>query len=109
MYLPNYEKTFGSSFLKITLPHSTWQRERKGSSRFVYSKDYLIKKTYLKALDKDQQRCDQDNTMWNTTKCITRFLEQEIGCSMGLVGGASLYPRFVIRSLLKLTGIESVP
>ena len=92
MYLPNYENTFGSSFLKIILPHGT--EERKGSSKFLYSQNYLIRKTYLKALDKDQQRCDSGNTVENTTKCITRFLEREIGCSMGLLGDTSLYPRF---------------
>ena len=103
MYLPNYENTFGSSFLKITLPPF----EQKGSSDFRYSQDYLVRKTHLKALDKDEQRCDSGNTVENTTKCITGFLQQEIGCSMGLLGGTLLYPRFII--ILKLTGIESAP
>ena len=93
MYLPNYENTFGSSFLKITLPPF----ERKGSSDFRLFQDYHIRKTHLKALDKDEQRCDIGNTVENTTKCITRFLEQEVGCSMGLLGGTSSYPRFIIR------------
>ena len=92
MYLPNYENTFGSSFLKITLPPF----ERQGSSDFRFAQDYLIRKTYLKALDKDEQRCDSGNTVENTTNCITGFLQQEIGCSMALLGGTSLYPRFII-------------
>ena len=92
MYLPNYEHTFGSSFLKITLPPF----EREGSSDFRFAQEYLIRKTHLKALDKDTQRCDRGNIVENTIKCITRFLEQEVGCSMGLLGGTSLHPRFII-------------
>ena len=49
---------------------------------------------HLKALDKEQQRCDQDDSAGNTTKCITEYLEQKIGCSMDLQDSSSVVPRF---------------
>ena len=91
IYLPNYEKAFGSEFLKLKLPHYS---QRKKSTLYRYSQDYLLKRMHLKALDKEQQRCDQDDSAGNTTKCITEYLEQKIGCSMDLQDSSSVVPRF---------------
>ena len=90
IYLPNYEKAFGSEFLKLKLPDC---RMRKKSSHYRYYQDYLLKRMHLKALDKEQQRCDQDDDAGNTTKCITEYLEREVGCSMDLQGSTLLVPR----------------
>ena len=45
---------------------------------------YELERTYWKALDTPEKRCDMKNTAF-PTKCITNYLEKTIGCSMGLV------------------------
>ena len=85
MYLPQYEKTFGSAFLTIELQNHGFNIQDENNT-YSYSQNYLLKRTHWKALDNDEQRCDQENNAGSTTKCITKYLEDEIGCSMGLLG-----------------------
>ena len=91
MYLPQYEKAFGSEFLKVRLPHD--RSERKESTEYRYAQDFMLKRTLVKALDKDGKRCDQTENSGNTTKCISEYLEREIGCTMHLHGSNSQIPR----------------
>ena len=91
MYLPHYERAFGSDFLKVSLPSN---EERKKDREYMYSQSYWLRRTHWKALDNEQQRCDQNDAAGNTTKCITEYLEQKIGCSLGLLGSTAMVPRF---------------
>ena len=52
----------------------------------VYHQSYKFRKTYWKALDTPEKRCDESSLEANTTQCITRYLEQTVGCSLGLAG-----------------------
>ena len=45
---------------------------------------FKVKRTLWKSLDTPSKRCDKSNTDANTTKCITQYLEDTVGCSMGL-------------------------
>ena len=91
MYLPHYERAFGSDFLKVSLPSN---EERKKDREYMYSQSYRLRRTHWKALDNEQQRCDQNDAAGNTTKCITEYLERKIGCSMDLQDSSSVVPRF---------------
>ena len=51
-----------------------------------YSKEYKIKRTHWKAMDKPEKKCSEETTEVNTTVCITNYIEQTTGCSMGLYG-----------------------
>ena len=51
-----------------------------------YSKQYKIKRTHWKAMNRPEKRCTEQNTEANTTKCITNYIEHTTGCSMGLSG-----------------------
>ena len=84
MFLPNYDKKFGSHYLKIEPP----KERNKGSvtDSVNYYQDYLISRTHWKQVDTAEFRCDPIGTVGNTTKCITEYLEDNIGCSMGLQG-----------------------
>ena len=91
MYLPQYEKAFGSEYIKLKLAHNQW--ERKKSTEYRYAQDFMLKRTLVKALDKEDKRCDEKDNSGNTTKCITEYLEREIGCTMHLLGSNSQIPR----------------
>lgn len=93
MYLPQYEKSFGSEFLTITVPNHGYNIQDTNLS-FSYGQDYLLKRTHWKALDNEQQRCDQEDNAKSTTKCITEYLEEVAGCSMGLQGSNPTIARF---------------
>ena len=46
-------------------------------------------------MDVENERCDTSETMAMTTECITQFLENEVGCSMGLEGGDYTMKRYI--------------
>ena len=82
MYFPKVDEIYGSEhiFIRVDKP--------KNNITGVEIKDwaYKITKTHWKALDTPDKRCDDSNLDANTTQCITRYLEDTIGCSMGLSG-----------------------
>ena len=57
-----------------------------------YSKEYKIKRTHWKAMDRPEKKCSEEATEANTTMCITNHIEQTIGCSMGLSGRSPEIP-----------------
>lgn len=104
MYLPQFEKTYGSEVLKIRLLEKhALNIQQKISTHFKYKQYYLLKRTLIKALNTEQHRCMPDEGASNTTKCITEYLEGKIGCAMDLQGTNSLVPRLSAK-LVKHTG-----
>ena len=81
MYLPNQDKIFGSSYLKIESP-AKFDDEKKSYQN--YYQEYAISRTHWMHLDNAEFRCNSDRSKANTTECITNYLENQIGCSMGL-------------------------
>lgn len=73
MYLMSTNNVFGSEALTVSKPG-----EGANSKTFKLSQIHWI------ARDQKYQKCDEENTIGNTSKCITAFLEREIGCSMNL-------------------------
>ena len=78
MYIPKINKVFGSEFIYLKVD-STMMKDHN----YVYT-FYKMSQTQWKALDTSQKRCKSDGREANTTQCLTKFLEQRIGCSMGL-------------------------
>ena len=81
VFLPNHDKKFGSHYLSIEAP-----KKRDFGAVYRYSQDYEISRTHWKQVDTTELRCKQTGTAGNTTRCITGYLEKEIGCSVGLQG-----------------------
>ena len=80
MYLPRADRAFGSDYTLIHL--SEFERE-KGGSGMILHQMYEIDRAHWKSLDSKERRCDTDNKNY-VTKCITKFLQNLIGCSMGM-------------------------
>ena len=77
MYFPKRDEAFGSFYIyKMMAKHEGWMNHQK----------YRIERTHWKTLNTEKQRCDNENATNNTTKCITRYIEKTIGCSMGMYG-----------------------
>ena len=74
MYIPRADKIFGSEYI---ITEEVWEN---GTSYHQY---HEFGRTHWKSLDTEEKRCDTEN-QYNTTKCITHFLENSIGCSMGM-------------------------
>ena len=75
MFLPNNDRVFGSYFLKIVPPTDASKN---------YYQEYEISRTHWKSVDRREFRCNSRNEKENTTKCLTEYLENKVGCSMGL-------------------------
>ena len=54
-----------------------------------YSQVTTISKSGLKALDQPSERCESGTSDPNTSTCIARYIENQIGCSMNIHGGGS--------------------
>ena len=81
MYLMSTNNVFGSDALTLSRPG-----QGDGSINYTYAKTYKLKQIHWKAIDHEDQRCDEENTEGYTSKCITEFLETTIGCNMNLQG-----------------------
>ena len=61
------------------------QEKQHNTTAFEF--DYNLKKVEWKTLSTDKMPCDGNTEKPSTTRCITRHLEREVGCSMGLQHG----------------------
>ena len=77
MYFPKDDEIFGSDNMYRELYlNSSYQEELK------------IKRTLRKAISNEGNICDEDKfTEASVTRCITKYLEEKIGCSVGMSGG----------------------
>ena len=81
MYIPKFDGAFGSYYFYKILLGSNYSPCNNSCHQ-----SYLLTRTRRKTLNTPGQRCDEGNGAPSTTQCITRYLEQKIGCSMGLRG-----------------------
>ena len=80
--MPNHMNVFGSAHQVITLTARGCHRwQKKKFSTTVY-----ITKTQIKALDQPTQRCNEESTNVNTSACIAKFIEKELGCNAMILG-----------------------
>ena len=91
LYLPRPDKIFGSSYLWFKKQLFEKEGIKNGTDYMVV---YDIQRTYWEALDSKEKRCDEDNKN-HTTECITQFLENLIGCSLGMAEGGNQVDRYL--------------
>ena len=83
MIFPKFDGIYGSAYLaKTTL------------NKWTYAQTFSVSRTHWKTLSNENRVCDEDlDTEANLTSCYTRYLENTIGCSMGLLGSNDEVPR----------------
>ena len=80
MHFPKPDNIFGSDYIVLDIAEIIRKEKLNETGLYQY---FELERTFWKSLDIPEKRCDLENTAL-TTKCITSFLEQNIGCSMGL-------------------------
>ena len=84
MLFPRHDNIFGSHTYDMD-----WDPERvsvnKAYGRISFRQHLELERIHLKAIDTPEARCDVENKD-NTTECIAKYLEDSIGCSMGMAG-----------------------
>ena len=79
MYFPKDDTIFGSNLL--------CKNDFTNYSEGNYQQTLWITRTRLKSLNTGNNICDDSQDLEaNTTKCITNYMEDKIGCSVGLSG-----------------------
>ena len=79
MFLQRGDRIFGSEY--IILQKEELKKHIKNGTD--YTQTYEIKRTYWESLNSEEKRCDNENKN-HATRCITNFLENLIGCSIGM-------------------------
>ena len=79
MYLPRADRSFGSDYIFLQL--SNLNKERKNGT--ILTQMYELDRAHWKSLDSEERRCDTENKNY-VAKCVIHFLENLIGCSMGM-------------------------
>lgn len=83
-FVPNEVKLFGTGHKSVS------KRENLKCGIYQLHKDIFITKTHIKALDQPSRPCTSQTTNPDTTTCIAKFIEGQIGCSPDIDG--SQYP-----------------
>ena len=79
LFLPRPDRIFGSEYYLLQM--SELAKEMDNSTE--YHQYFEMERSYWKSLDSEEKRCDVENRN-NATKCVTHFLENSVGCSMGI-------------------------
>ena len=99
MFLPNHNKIFGSHYIKIDSP-SKFEDVKTGIDSKNYYQEFEISRIHWLKLDHPESRCNHIGKDGNTTKCISEYLEVNIGCSMGLQGGNPGVKRLMLNHII---------
>ena len=95
MYLQRPDKIYGSDY--ILFQKQLFKKEGIKNAT-DYMQVYEIQRTYWEALDSREKRCDEDNKN-HTTECITQFLANLIGCSLGMAESGNQLDRYAVQLL----------
>ena len=93
MYFPKIDKIFGSEFMALQVDSARMKKVKEENTTYRIMTTYSMVKTHWKALDTPLKRCIKENEEANTTQCIVKFLEHNIGCSMGLAKSNAKFKR----------------
>ena len=75
MIFPKFDNIYGSAYMA-----------KMGLTQRTYQQSFSIARTHWKTLSSENKVCDEDiDTEANLTRCFTRYLEDTIGCSMGML------------------------
>ena len=92
MYLPRADKIFGSEYILL-------RHKEKMENGTEFHQIYDVERANWESLDSQEKRCDSENKNY-ATKCITNFLENYIGCSMGMAESDTEMERYIVNKLL---------
>ena len=90
MYFPKKDGIFGSSYFYKDMPAHRYGHKRFGQT-------YRLDRTHWKIMRTKDQICDEGNSEPNTTMCITRHLENKVGCSIGMLGADPHIERYHLK------------
>ena len=92
MIFPRHDNIFGSHTYDLD-----WDPEKESIKKtygpISFRQHFELGRIRSKTIDTPDTRCDMENKA-NTTECIARYLEDSIGCSMGLAGSGFEAKRF---------------
>ena len=88
MFIPNWVGVYGSQSTQAQEPNSDIIRNGEFDD-WCYHYKMKITKLRLRALDQSTERCDQFTKHPNTSECIARYIEDQIGCGMNIDGGST--------------------
>ena len=80
--IPNKVQVYGSQYEHFGAGLH-WDPGRK------YRQKVSLAAWHLKALDRPSLRCSSGPNTPDTTACIAKFIEKQLGCSMKILGGGS--------------------
>ena len=94
MFIPNWVNIYGSNYIRLRDKGAKHTAQSFGDVlRPQLGKQYqqimTITKARLNALDKPSERCATDNNEPDTTSCVVRHFEEQLGCSININGGGS--------------------
>ena len=88
MFVPNWVELYGSQYTETAKDESNDENAYLTNKiDKCYHYELRISKSGLKALDQPTERCDSGTKDPNTSECIERYIEDEIGCSINIKGG----------------------
>ena len=88
MFVPNRVGVYGSQYTVVHDPNYEYTAiDVNGINCYHY--EMKISKSRLKALDQPAERCDISKREPNTSQCIARYIQDQIGCRMNIYGGKS--------------------
>ena len=105
MFVPNWVGVYGSQYTEAS------QRNRDVidvHNRESYHYEMKITKSGLRALDQPTERCDSYTKDPNTSKCIARYIEDQIGCRMNIQGGGSATEMAPCKLISELEALKNI-
>ena len=94
MFIPNWVNIYGSNYIRLRDKGAKHTAQSFGAFFKPelgkhYQQIMTITKTRLNGLDTPSERCSTDDRKPNTTSCIVRHFEEQLGCSINMNGGGS--------------------
>ena len=93
MIFPRHDNIFGSHTYDLDWDPETVSIKTIYGPRISFRQHFELGRIRSKTIDTPDTRCDSENKA-NTTECIAKYLEDSIGCSMGLAGSRFEAERF---------------
>ena len=113
MFVANGKKLYGSDSASISTKRTVISLNDDACD-YNYGRRFTqvikITKTHIKALDKPAQRCSERSVNENTSACLARFVEKQLGCNSKILGSQhSKAPQCTTKSqLMALVNLSKV-
>ena len=105
MFVPNRVGVYGSQYLQAKQANKD---EIEIDKLQCYNYEMKITKSGLKALDQPTERCDSFSKDPNTSECIARYIEDQVGCTMNIHGGGSATDKAPCNMTSELNALKNI-